>query len=474
MNKATYWCNRGFQIGAMACALLSAMPANAAFVSGSTGADGAFNPTVNTVVTLPPNGVLNYTSVNIPVGVTVYFQRNATNTPVVMLATGNVTISGVIDLNGGWGYDTGAQGSGNIGDDGLPGAAPGGGYSGGVGGRVGGFPGGAGQGPGGGGAGINAQGYGAGGGASHSTQGQCTYGTTTAITVCAPIYGSSTLLPLIGGSGGGGGLGGANFSGSGGGAGGGAILIAASGTVNLAGTISALGGAGGGISGTGAGLRGGAGSGGAVRIVATNITGAGLINAYSNSAGSPGGGTGRVRLESETYTRTGSSNPAHTFGPPGQVFIAGAPSLAITSVAGTNAPAAPTGNADITLPASTVNPVTVTFTTTGIPVGNTVKLTVTSAYGPPVTAVSPAITGTTASGSASVSVSLPSGPSTLLAQTSYTITVAMGQALSYFAQGEQVERIAVSSAPGQSVRYSLVTVSGKEFEVPLARLAGII
>ena len=121
-----------------------------------------------------------------------------------------------------------------------------------------------------------------------------------------------------------------------------------------------------------------------------------------------------------------------------------------------------------------MNPVTVVFKTTGVPVGNNVKLTVTPAYGAPVTAVSPAITGTTTLGNASVPVSLPSGPSTLLAQTTYTITVAMGQALSMFAQNEQGERIAIKAAPGKANQYFLVTVSGKEFEVPLARLAGII
>ena len=179
-------------------------------------------------------------------------------------------------------------------------------------------------------------------------------------------------------------------------------------------------------------------------------------------------------MEAETFTRTAASNPVHTFSVPGQVFVAGVPTLSITSVAGTNAPASPTGNADITLPASTVNPVTVVFQTTGVPVGNNVKLTVTPVYGAAVTAVSPAITGTTTLGNASVPVSLPSGPSTLLAQTTYPITVAMGQALSMFAQNEQVERIAIKAIPGKANQYFLVTVSGKEFEVPLARLVGVI
>ncbi len=57
-----------------------------AFNSGSSGADGAFNPTVNATVQVPPSGIFNYTSVLIPVGVTVTYRRNTTNTPVVILA----------------------------------------------------------------------------------------------------------------------------------------------------------------------------------------------------------------------------------------------------------------------------------------------------------------------------------------------------------------------------------------------------
>jgi len=70
------------------------------FSSGSTGADGAFNPTTNTTLALPPNGVFNFTTINIPAGVTVTFTRNTTNTPVTMLASGNVVIAGTINLDG--------------------------------------------------------------------------------------------------------------------------------------------------------------------------------------------------------------------------------------------------------------------------------------------------------------------------------------------------------------------------------------
>jgi hypothetical protein len=69
-------------------------------VSGSTGADGAFNPTANIAVQLPASGIFNYTTVNVPTGVTVTFIKNAANTPVYILATGDVTIAGAIKVDG--------------------------------------------------------------------------------------------------------------------------------------------------------------------------------------------------------------------------------------------------------------------------------------------------------------------------------------------------------------------------------------
>ena len=58
---------------------------------------------------------------NIPSGITVTFKRNTANTPIVILATGNVTISGTIDVSGAGSTNVGAAGDGNLGDDGIPG-----------------------------------------------------------------------------------------------------------------------------------------------------------------------------------------------------------------------------------------------------------------------------------------------------------------------------------------------------------------
>src|SRR5438132_9969082 len=163
------------------------------FNSGGTGADGAFSPTSTTTLTLPPSGVFNFTTVNIPSGVTVRFTKNATNTPVTILASGDVTIAGTIDVSGA----PGGGGSGQTlltpnGGRGGPGGFDGGSGSNGIVSTTGG----AGLGPGGGAGGVlfvsNSGGGGvgtAGGGGGQGSGG-------------GPAYGTPTLLPLIGGSGG--------------------------------------------------------------------------------------------------------------------------------------------------------------------------------------------------------------------------------------------------------------------------------
>ena len=57
----------------LASGILAASSAAQAYDSGSTGADGAFSPQVNTVLQLPEDGIFNFTTVTIPSGVTVTF-----------------------------------------------------------------------------------------------------------------------------------------------------------------------------------------------------------------------------------------------------------------------------------------------------------------------------------------------------------------------------------------------------------------
>ena len=206
-----YWISF-FSIAAWAITAATAQT----FSSGSTGADGPFTCTNATNVQLPPSGVLNYTTVNVPSGCSLAFLPNLTNTPVTILATGAVTIVGSVYV--------GAP-SGGIG-------APG----------PGGFWGGA--------AGSN--GIGPGGGIYGKTDG----------TQNGQWVGPLNLVPIIGGSGGAGG-------GSAGGGGGGAIVIASSTSITVTGNITAN------ASSTGAS----SGANGAVRLVANAVNVSGYIGA---------------------------------------------------------------------------------------------------------------------------------------------------------------------------------------------------
>src|SRR5438128_1702805 len=96
------------------------------FSSSSTGADGAFAPTTSQTIQVPESGVFNYTTLNIPTGVTITYTRNSKNSPVMILATGDVTIAGTISVVGGSGLSNGGGGRGGPG--GFDGGAAGFGF----------------------------------------------------------------------------------------------------------------------------------------------------------------------------------------------------------------------------------------------------------------------------------------------------------------------------------------------------------
>lgn len=461
-----------FLAGILTVPLAAAAP----FSSGSTGADGALAPTVNTALNMPPNGVFHFTTIDIPAGVTVTFNPNASNTPVVMLASGNANIAGAINVDGGGATATTGSADNPNGGKGGPGGFDGG---------RGGLPennrsGDVGLGPGGAMGGTNCttsymEGGGGGGFGVAGNNSQC-YSSSTSTTKTGtggPAYGSVAMLPLVGGSGGGGGSGGktgAGSPGAGGGGGGGALLLVASGSVTLTGSIQARGGNGGAArncsnnSALDNGGPGGGGSGGAIRIVASAYSGAGTLSVTGGGAGCSGvayigGGAGAVgRTSVDVIT--------------GGVFdVGGMPTLTVTSIGGVAAPAQPSGSGDVQLAADLANPVTVEITATGIPVGTVVKLTVLHPFASAASYNSTPLAGTLASSAASASISVLTGTSSLLASTTYAITLAMGEALSVYAQGERVERVALSAAMGEGTQATLITISGKEFEVPLAVLA---
>jgi len=422
-----------------------------AFDSGSTGALGAFNPQTTTQVTLPHDGKLNYTTVNIPQNVTVTFKNlSSYNSPVYMLATGDVTIAGTINVNGDNATST------------ITGKGGPGGFNGGYGGGTT-VSGGKGLGPGGGNPGINANGNiggGGGGGFGHAgSNGSGTNGGTGGST-----YGNVKLLPLIGGSGGGGGTKGSIFGtwypGGSGGGGGGAIVIASSTTITLTGTITANGGSGYGP------VNGAGGSGGAIKLVANTISGNGVLNALGGAGNNSGGsgGYGRIRIEATT-NNIASTDPPLSFGEPGNIFASNMPSLTITSIAGASTPSSPTGTynqPDLLLPSSTTSPVVVTVSASNIPDGTTVKVWSIPQYESAVSR-----TATLTSSTATVNdVPLSTNYSNIItAEATFTIT-----AMNY--DGEEINRIRVATTMGGKSEVFYITSSGKEIKGEL--VAGLI
>lgn len=469
-------------IAALSLACCAGSLAAAGFNSGSTGADGAFAPTADTTVQLPASGVLNYTTVNIPAGVTVTFSQN-NKAPVVMLASGDVKIAGTIDISGA------SSANVTIGSFQFQGGKGGpGGYDGGWGGQPVQTTGGTGFGPGGGGGGIydsstcsgsnSSQGGGGGGFTGSGEASECIrnqgYLAGVRTGFGGPGYGSITMLPLVGGSGGGGGGGSPNGyggPGSGGGGGGGALLLVASGGVELTGVIKANGGSSGKQNNTSCsygseyGGTGGGGAGGAVRILAPAFTGSGTINIA--------GGTGACR---GTWFAGGNGAPGRSsveIVTGGTFNISALPSLAFTSIGGVAVPPNPTGAGDVELPNTVTNPVTVNLAASGIPVGTVVKVILNQPYGANITADSSPLSGTLQSSTASASIDIPPGATVLMASTTYTLTLAMGDALSVYAQGERVEKVRLTATMGGQTQATLITVSGKEFNVPYAVLATI-
>lgn len=406
-----------FLAGLVALILAAAPSAWApTFSSGSTGSLGAFAPSSNTTVTLPADGILNYTTVTIPLGVTVTFLRNSANTPVTLLAQGLVNIEGTIDLNG-------QDGALSVGSNTAPGGLGGpGGYSGGMSGaRVTTFPlynGNAGQGPGGGQPSIHlsvdpwftiAQG--------------ATYGAPSDFV---------SLLPLFGGSGGGGAAQLVHaccpntYSGGGGG---GAIVISSTTEIRVQSTATVR--ANGGNTQTvncGDWRMAGAGSGGAIRLVAPKITNLGTIQAKGGIVppSCPAGGNGIIRLESfVTGVINATTPPASVANTPGPVTAASVPALVslptlvISTIGGQTVPSTPGGSysaADVTLPPGTTNPVNVMVTATNTPVPTTFSFRVlppneTAPTTPPVTANS---SGSFASSTATASMTLPTGKTSVL------------------------------------------------------------
>jgi hypothetical protein len=305
-----------------------------AFDSGSTGARGPIDVPAGAseTIQLPADGIIHATTVTLGADATLSFIRNELNTPVYLLATGDVTLNGT----GSIASLITVKGSDTTDSDG--GVAGPGGFDGGKGGFEA-TPPGPGQGPGGGAGGqCNTTVAGA-GSAGHRTVpsgGSTNHGAA---------YGSTSLVPIVGGSGGGG-----CFSGTtsrGGAGGGGAIVIASNTKISFTGVVNA----------DGAFSNGSAsahGSGGAIRLVAPIVRGSGVLRARGAEGVFSGpiqqNGEGRIRIDTLDHTElTATLNPSAsaTIGSAMYVFLPNAPRLDIVEAAGEPVGSAPV---QVTLP----------------------------------------------------------------------------------------------------------------------------
>ena len=297
------------------------------------------------------------------------FLRNARNSPVTILVAGDVTLDSTtgccwtFDVRG-EGGSTGTTNAAGIGGLGGPGAFRGGDgasrliYGMSIGGA--GFGGGGGQG------GEQATACGGRGG---------------------EFFGALDLVPLVGGAGGGGGCSVSDTcsAGGGGGGGGGGLVIAANGTITINDyQLFADGSGGGGPDNGGCAAGGGGGSGGAIRLLARRLVQLNTVNVFARAGGggfqAAAGSPGRIRLEAmdnSALTSFTTDPAAQRIVGPTPLADPVSPTVTVTSVGGSPVPAIPQGvfgAIDVVVPVSGITPIDVT--TTGIPGGTTVAVTV--------------------------------------------------------------------------------------------------
>jgi hypothetical protein len=342
------------------------------------------------------SGIWNFTTVDVPSNIEVRFdQRNASNTPVVWLASENVVINGILRLDGEDAQDN--EGADNYARGGPGGAAGGlGGIRWDVSGNYAGTPG---QGAGGGAPGITASQYGSPG-------------------EFRGAYGNTLLLPLTGGSGGGGGASSDTANGGHGGGGGGVILIASSKDITVNGYINADGGE---YKWSGTSY-GGRGSGGGIKLMADRINGSGKLWARGGGNRTDNSG-GRIRLEA--FFRPLAANaspPATATAPTATPDFTDLPELRILTVDGESVVVPPSGNLqtpDVVFTSNGV--VSIVVEATNVPVGTPVTLRITSS-GEIINLPAPEDTDVVLNGSlqATFSTVVPAGLGTIQAFSEFT------------------------------------------------------
>jgi len=378
------------------------------------------------VVQLPANGVLNYTTVNVPVNKELFFKRNLLNTPVYLLAQGAVTIAGRIDLTGSQ-YEPGpggfAGGSWAPYSPVLPGFGPGAGP------QLDGNPNGKWVGP-------------------------------------------LSLVPLIGGSGGaGGGCADSPNYGAHGGGGGGAVVIASSTSVMITGgTIAANGGSFGFSPGCGP-ASWGFGSGGSIRVMGNTVTVTGSLQAsggcnFSGSCYPPFPGVIRLEAPAGALSFTGSAAPAAVLSTINPVILPSAPSsLSITSVGGYPVPSYAgqrVDTVDLLLPTQLPDPINVVVAASNIPVGTPVQINFGTTNAGTVTPGT--LTGTLSSSSATVQVSGLNRTQLAYLFVSATVAVPQGAALFNPSGREHVAQVRITAEPGAAPQFAFLRDDGSAID----------
>jgi hypothetical protein len=422
-------------LGIFALSLFSAVSAGAQTIS--SGADGALDLAAmnctDCVVQLPPTGVLNYTTVNVPGGKTLRFKPNLSNTPVVLLAQGDVNVGGVIDVSQDAAWFVVDPQRVNNGLVRLPG--PGGFFG-----------------------GANGQpGFGPGGGAPNAP---------------GQWVGPLSLVPLTGGSGGGGNIisnppdGCAGHAGSGGG---GALVIASSTQITVSGSVNANGGAWAFYNGWCYSFSAG-GAGGAIRLVANSISVSGSLNAVGGQpywAQSAGPGVIRLEAATDALSFTGSASPSavlSTINP--AILLATIPSLAIVSIGGYPVPSHAGqrfDTVDLLLPLQLPDPIDVVVSASNIPVGAQVNITFGTSNGG--TVIPGTLTGTIGSSSATVQISGLNRAQLAYLYVSTTFDVPQNIAMLGPPSGpDHVAAVRATAAPGAATQYAFLRTDGSSID----------
>jgi hypothetical protein len=377
------------QLSSVACGLFLAVAIPSLTAQsinvGSTGVDGVFNPQSDVVIDLATQGtydpvqwrvVFNYTSVDVPAGVTVRFSNHPSRAPVVWLSQTDIVINGAVSVDGaaGWSTTYGYAEPGPGGFRGGRGGPPSWSW-------------------------VTSSGFGVGGafqsqsgtGWAGGGGGYGSNGASAGNSWGGSAYGDPMVTQLLGGSGGAP----TRLNGhegrpdSAGGAGGGAILLAANETITIGGSGRIY--ARGGEQQTHYAYSGGGGSGGSVRMVAQRIEGSvgSTILATGGYSWNGPGGVGRVRFEANDWAISGfQTSPAASTGMPGPIVpLATTPTACICEIGGVAATADPRAALvdgpvvpDVALSAG--NSKVIVIETTYVPLNATVYLRVTGASGP--------------------------------------------------------------------------------------------